>query len=298
VDHADDTVYRLKPRYNPGVNDWWMCDEGRFGWKCVYDESRVTAPILRRGGAVETPAWESIPGILDVRFRDLVAARGADKVAAVISPMMACEEAWLLIRFIRTVAPGSTLVSGYVPVEGGLQTFPVGAAGKDVKFTIRREKCPNRRGVDTLVAQAGGNALAFDAFCEEASRGAFAAAWIAGGYPRPWVDKPLAKAAAGIEFLVVQDLLRDDLTNAATLVLPFCAFAEREGSYMNYAGRIQPFERAIVPPDGAKRDGQYLYEIAGYAGLYSPTRVREMMARENPLFAKAEEPPPAPVHAH
>jgi NADH-quinone oxidoreductase subunit G len=247
---------------------------------------------------VETPAWESIPGILDVRFRDLVAARGADKVAAVISPMMACEEAWLLIRFIRTVAPDATLVSGPVPVEGQLQTFPVGATGPDVKFTIRREKCPNRRGVDTLVGQAGGNALAFEAFCEEVSKGAFAAAWITGGYPKPWVEKPLAKAAGSLELLVVQDLLPNALTEAATLVLPFCAFAEREGSYMNYAGRIQAFERAVNPPDGAKRDGQYLYEIAGYAGLYSPARVREMMTRENPLFGKVEEPPPAPVHAH
>ena len=26
-------VLRLKPRYNPDVNQWWMCDEGRFGFR-------------------------------------------------------------------------------------------------------------------------------------------------------------------------------------------------------------------------------------------------------------------------
>lgn len=27
----EDDVYRLKPRENPHVNQWWMCDEGRYG---------------------------------------------------------------------------------------------------------------------------------------------------------------------------------------------------------------------------------------------------------------------------
>jgi NADH-quinone oxidoreductase subunit G len=298
IDSADDVVYRLKPRYNPGVNDWWMCDDGRFGWKYVHDPKRIARPILRRGGAVETPAWDSVPEIADLRLRAVVEAQGAGRVAAVLSPMMSCEEAWLLIRFIRGLAPEATLVSGPVPLEGDMHTFPVGATGSDVKFTVRREKCPNRRGIDTLVSHAGGPALSFDAFCEQAAAGAFSAAWIVGGYPKPWVTKELAEKIAKIGLLIVQDMFPSALTEAATLVLPACAFAERGGTFMNYAGRLQTFERAIAPPDGARRDGQYLYELAGFAGLYNAARVRERMAEELPLMGKVEPAPALPAHQH
>ena len=37
VEENQDRVYRLKPRENPHVNQWWMCDEGRYGFKHVHD---------------------------------------------------------------------------------------------------------------------------------------------------------------------------------------------------------------------------------------------------------------------
>ena len=37
VEENQDHVYRLKPRENPHVNQWWMCDEGRYGWHHVHD---------------------------------------------------------------------------------------------------------------------------------------------------------------------------------------------------------------------------------------------------------------------
>ncbi|HTL48707.1 MAG TPA: 2Fe-2S iron-sulfur cluster-binding protein, partial [Verrucomicrobiae bacterium] len=35
-------VKRLKPRFNERVNKWWMCDEGRYGYK-YHDRNRITA---------------------------------------------------------------------------------------------------------------------------------------------------------------------------------------------------------------------------------------------------------------
>jgi hypothetical protein len=67
---------------------------------------------------------------------------------------------------------------------------------------------------------------------------------------------------------------------------------------VNASGLIQPFEWAIPPPEGAKRDGQYLFEIAGFQGLYSGERVRALMAESMPEFASIWEPPPVPEHAH
>lgn len=298
IDHADNTVYRLKPRFNPKVNQWWMCDEGRFGFKYVHDKRRIRSPLIRRGFETLTPNWEDIPEIVRFRLEEHVREKGAAKVAAVLSPFMACEEAWLLARFVREVAPQAVLAMGPVPMEGEDQLFPVGAKGDAVRFTILREKCPNRRGVEMVLQAAGGNTLTFEQFLERSGKGDFSAAWIVGGYPKPWIDKYTAKIAENFELLIIQDLFENDLMAGAAIVLPSCAWAEREGSFVNAAGLIQLFERAIDHPDTARRDGQYLYEIAGFTGLYTGDRVREWMTAAMPAFAKAYTPPELPVHAH
>ncbi len=311
IDHADNAVYRLKPRYNPQVNDWWMCDEGRFGYKYVHDNARITAPVVRRGHDETTPNWENIPGIVRIRFEEHVRRYGGDKVVALLSPFMACEEAWLLIKFIRDVAPESSLAIGPIPVEGENQQFPAGGNGQaalsrglqpartsGVKFTILNEKCPNRRGIEMVLEAAGGTTLAFEEFVERAGRGDFSAAWIVGGYPKPWVEKETAKLAKKFELLLVQDIFTNDLVAAATIILPACAWVEREGSFVNATGLVQPFERAISPPDGGRFDGQYLFELAGYEGLYGGERVRELMAATIPAFSEVCEAPAMPVHAH
>jgi NADH-quinone oxidoreductase subunit G len=298
IDHADNRVYRLKPRYNPKVNQWWMCDYGRFGYKHVHDKDRITAPKVRRGFETTTPNWEDLPEILRFRFEEHARERGAEKIAVVLSPFLACEEAWLLLRFVRELAPACALVAGPIPHEGSDEQFPVGANGSAVKFTILKEKCPNRRGIELLLSNAGGSQLAFADFVTCAANGDFTGAWITGGYPKPWIEKELTKAAEKIEFLVLQDFHDSELAASATIVLPACAWAEREGSFMNAAGVIQPFDWATNPPEGARRDGQYLYEIAGLSGLYNAERVREMMSESIPEFQTVYAAPAEPVHAH
>ncbi len=298
IHKKDDTVYRLKPRYNPKVNTWWMCDEGRFGFKYLDDEGRITVPLVRRGQEKTRPRWEDIPELVRVRFGEQVRKSGAKKVAAVLSPFMACEEAWLLVKFIRELAPEATLVLGPVPCVGEEQHFPVGASGDAVRFTILPEKCPNRRGVEMVLKAFGGPTTEFEEFTQKGVDGEFDAMWIVGGYPQDWVGTELVKAATKTELLVVQDMFESGLTSAASIVLPAAAWAEREGSFANAAGLVQAFARAVAPRDGAWGDGRYLFGIAGYEGLYSGTRVRELMAETIPAFSELYEPPARPAHAH
>src|SRR5581483_5774129 len=51
-------VARLKPRFNPDVNRWWMCDDGRYGFGFVDDPTRVTAPARRQGGELAPVGWD------------------------------------------------------------------------------------------------------------------------------------------------------------------------------------------------------------------------------------------------
>ena len=48
VEENQDHIYRLKPRENPFVNKWWICNEGRYGYHHVHDPRRLAGP-RRRG---------------------------------------------------------------------------------------------------------------------------------------------------------------------------------------------------------------------------------------------------------
>ncbi len=298
VDSNENVVHRLKPRFNPGVNDWWMCDAGRFDFKYVHDVKRIAKPRLRRGQESDTPDWSEIPDIVRYRFEQHIARRGGASVAVVLSPMMANEEAWLLATYIRSLAPEATLLLGHVPIEGEDERYPVGCNDDDAKFTINNEKCPNRRGVEMLIEQLGGSTCAFEVFAKKCADGEFTAAWVVGGYPKGWPTKDLTKSVKKCELLVAQDIFENELTGEAEIVLPACAWVERDGSFTNAGGKIQPFERAIDPIQGARRDGQYLFEIAGNEGLYSGERVREMMADKMAAYANVAEAPLKPAHQH
>jgi len=275
-----------------------MCDEGRFGWKYVHDPKRLTRLVVRRGADEETPEWEELPKLARFRFDEVVADAGSVKVGAILSPFMSCEEAWLLARFIREIAPNATLAMGPVPVTGEDEAFPGNHNGDGAKFTIRAEKCPNRRGVEMILAALGGTIVSCDDFVKQATAGGFSAAWIVGGSPTPWVTKEWGKAAGAIGELFVQDLFANAVTKAASVVVPGCSFAERSGTFVNHAGQVQPFEAAIAPVDGCRRDGQFLYTLAGGTGLYNAARVREQMAEAMPAFADLHVPPAKCEYAH
>ncbi len=318
IDHNEGRVWRLKPRYNPGVNDWWMCDAGRFGWKYTHDPKRLDRLTVRRGMTVESPEWDTLPEIARVRLTQVVQRDGAKMVAAVLSPFMACEEAWLLAKFIRGVAPEATLVMGPAPFVGEDEKFPKDGRGTavsalasgsqaghlchsggcEVRFTIRAEKCPNRRGVEMVLAAMGGNLAAFEEFTRKAAEGAFSAAWIVGGYPSDWVTKELPAALAKIELVFAQDVFANAVTNAATVVIPSCSWAERSGCFVNHDGKIQPFEAALPPLEGCQRDGQYLYALIDGKGLYNAAVIREALAKEIAAFGRLHVPPETAENAH
>jgi NADH-quinone oxidoreductase subunit G len=291
IDYNEQGIHRLRPRYNERVNEWWLSDEARFGWKYVQREDRLRTPRVRVGGGLRPEPWEALPDIVRTSFAAAAEGDGGAGVAAVLSPMLSCEEAWLLAKFIREVAPQATLALGYVPTAGADQTFPKG-------FVIKAEKCPNRRGVQTILRHFGGPWLDFRGFLGQAIEGRFKAAYITGGYPAAWVTPDVQNALAKIEFSVVHDLFPTALDERADVQIPGATWAEREGTFMNCDGLLQPFERAIPPLEGVKADGQFFYELAGMTGLFRAAKIREMLAADVPELADVFVPRELPEHAH
>jgi NADH-quinone oxidoreductase subunit G len=276
VEENLDTVYRLKPRTNPHVNEWWMCDEGRYGYHHVHSDRRLTTIERRRGPGVALGEWSEVIGEIDARLR-------GGGLAAALSPHLTVEEAYLLAKYVRQLDPEAPIVLGPVPIEGTDETFKNG-------FTIRAEKCPNRRGVEEIVNHFMGRVATIDELLAAIERGDVRAAWVSGGYKHDWIDDPTAERLAAVECLVVQDLFMSPLAERAAYVLPGAAFAEREGSYVNHADRLQSVEWAVRPPAGVRVEAGVYWELLAEPGLVKARRVLDEVAMTIPFFSRAIDP--------
>ena len=98
---------------------------------------------------------------------------------------------------------------------------------------------------------------------------------------------------------MVQDVLPNKLTEQADVLLPAAGWAEKDGCWENYAGRIQAFVSAVAPPEGARREGDVYYKMLGRQGLYNAEAVRQEMGEPFAAVTVPTEPheEPAPQFA-
>ncbi|MBI1901330.1 MAG: (2Fe-2S)-binding protein [Planctomycetia bacterium] len=274
IDENQDHVYRLRPRENPHVNQWWMCDEGRYGFHHLHAENRLTGAQRREGGQLKPVEWSHVFGPLDASLRK------AGRVAGVLSPHLTVEEAFLLATYLRSVDPAAVLVLGPVPVVGQDEKFPAG-------FVIHAEKCPDRRGVAEVLRHFCGRVATFDDLLESWKADGIRAAWVTGGYKKDWVDESAAERLDGLAELVVQDLFESPLWRRATWQLPGAAFAERDGSYVNSADRLQSAAWAVRPPVGVRVEGSVFWQLLKRPGMCQARPVLEEMASAISFFRPA-----------
>ena len=173
---------------------------------------------------------------------------------------------------------------------------PVPAVGEDERFrggfVIAAEKCPNRRGVEEVLAHFTRRVDTFEQLWPALDRGEIGAAWVSGGYKSDWIDQSVARRFARLPLLVVQDLFPSPLMGLATYQLPGAAFAERDGSYVNRHDRLQTAGWAIRPPAGVRPEGELYWELLQRRGLYNARNVLDELAREIRYFSVATGPIP------
>ncbi len=273
VHHNEGVVYRLKPRYNAEVNKWWISDDTRYSHKVVNDPKRLFGAMRTQYGSQVEAGYLDAIQTADTELKKLHKENGDGSLYAVLSPMMASEEAYLLGKYIRSIDPSATLVLGPVPVAAADDVFSHYIT-KQETFRIQAEKVPNKNGVQRVLNLLGGTTQDWDAF----SRGVHATlkgGWIVGGYHSNWTG-PEVPAPFKKGFKVVQDLLPSPLTAAADVLLPSAAWVEKDGSWENFKNVGQAFVAAFPPRDGAMREGDVYAKLLGRS-KYDAAHIREEM---------------------
>jgi NADH-quinone oxidoreductase subunit G len=272
-------LYRIQPRYNPNVNDWWMCDIGRYENNFVHAPERLGSIKFRSGDKFPDLLWPDGLKAVHTALAGLVAKSGASRMAFVLSPFLTCEEAYLLSIYAKTLAPDVLLALGKVPVVGQDEKFKSG-------FTIRAERCPNRRGIEEILKHFEKTVLDWDSLTGKVDAGELDGVYLTANYPDPWIDDAEAARFERLNLLVVHDILPSPVARKAHFIVPGVTFAEKEGCYVNHAGLIQTTDWGVRPAEGAHADGQVFCDLLGRKGLYQSAAVLAELAGAIGFFAR------------
>ncbi len=261
IGSRENIIYRITPRENDFVNSCWMPDSHRLNFHYVNSSQRLKEPIIK--GEDLPTSW---PKAIRTAAEQLIAYPNA--TAMIASARMTNEELFLARRLARAL---------------NIELFDVLPRPQEGDgFLISDDGNPNTLGAK-LIGLATGR---MPEIASGVSSGTIKSLLVLGedacdcGIPEGDLRK--------LESLVVTDILPNQTTAAATVLLPSASWAEKRGSMINIKGRLQRLNQAISSPGNARDDWEILRDllqaVSGSNGTYTVDELFKQIAAEFPAL--------------
>ncbi len=271
-------IWRFIPRRNDAVNDTWMCDYGRLDYKFVNAPDRLRVPIVAEGGTLAQASWQQALTRASAEIAALKARHGDGAMGAIISPDLTVEENFCFGELMR--ATGASKLAMAV------------RRGPADDFLIKAEKAPNARGVREL-GLVSGDDDGLGELLRAAEAGEIKGLYLCGNDLGGLLDavtpERLEAILGRLDLLIVQSLGLDPRLTRATVVFPTTTFAEKDGSFINHAGRVQRIYQALETGPEWLSDGEIftrlLNAIDGAERRFDAEAIWEPLRRTHPRFA-------------
>jgi NADH-quinone oxidoreductase subunit G len=261
LETRDNVVVRMRPRSNPEVNQWYLCDEGRLDYKWLSPAARIEAPLVRQAERLVAVDW-------DVAIRAAATMLGGARVVALVSPMLSNESLYTASRVVaRTGGTGVFRVA--TGPEAPLPGVP--------DLALRTERAANVRAAELLGFKKSASPL------DEVRAGDVL---LVIGETLTAADAA-AVARAGQVILIASTMPED--ARAAAIALPTSTMAEEEGTFTNLRGRVQRYFQASAAP-GMSRPawwilGDLLTQLGEATNYFIASEVFAALAVAHPEFA-------------
>jgi NADH-quinone oxidoreductase subunit G len=264
-------LVRFTPRFNPDVNDYWMCDIGRFEYHWIEGDDRLRKPLIKDENGLQQPAaWRDATA----KLADRLAAAGTANPEGVrfLLSAHASHEEFFMFRRLAEELMGDT-GPGTISVSWRYTEKP---QPPDTKFKVPAVDAPNVNGarIFGFVAGTPGDEVRdanVTALRQAVEGGRVTALYVFDPGPEgslgdtKWIVD--ARASGRLGLLIVQGVLLTDLARAADFVLPGASYAEKEASYTNERGRLQTTARAIPAPGDAMEDWEIVVNVGLALGV-------------------------------
>ena len=227
-------VKRIVARHNDSVNDYWICDHGR------YTHDYILGPERSLQYRPENPA--EAPGFLAEKLKGLVDEHGAESLGVVASAFMSNEALYLLGSLMQELGVPQENIAACAREDGEEETFKGG-------FKISADRNPNRSGVEAILGREA-LTLRHDSLLEKAKASKLRGLLLVSDLPGQQLSDEWIEALSTVEFGLVFLLENDSRIPASTYLFPATAFSEREGSIISEDGQLQLVRAATQLPRG------------------------------------------------
>ncbi|MBI5059533.1 (2Fe-2S)-binding protein [candidate division KSB1 bacterium] len=252
-------IQRLKPRYNRLVNEWWLCDRGRYSYHGVDAPDRLLHPLTKeeRNGHPLTVA--EVVERAATKLKATLDKHGPKSVAVLGSPRSSNEDLFLLKRLFDDHLKVHTIDVQLTKEPGGVED----------ELLMKSDLSPNRRGAAELglrphpAGQSEG-----DDILAAAVEGEYELLIVVNhDLSKLLSAKELNKLDQHCAYILYLTTHGNAFCEVADDVIPLAMWAERDGSYTNFQGRVQRALKCFEPLGLAVPEWQVWQEIGQRLGL-------------------------------
>jgi NADH-quinone oxidoreductase subunit G len=223
-------VLRLTPRQNEEVNSYWMCDHGRINtFRFINAEDRVDGAYIRKEGTLSKAALEEALSAAARQLKNI----NKDEIAFIGSANVTNEDNYILAKFAR--------MRGSKNIDFMRRTDP--SFADDI---LRREDVtPNSLGARLAGAVPAKGGLDLEGIIEAINKGKIKALYLIEDdlvSLRPELEEILAK----LDLFIMHSTNFNRTASLADIILPAATYAEKNGTMVNYQGRVQRLRPAVA----------------------------------------------------
>ena len=230
IEYDRNEVFRLKPRDNPEVNKWWMCDLGRLTYTTLNQrQNRLGNPLGKTGDGLQEISWEEAFNAISGKIKELQPS--STEVLGLVDTHASNEELYLFKKLLKQGFGSDLLCFPEPDWEQPVSDFFIDSL-------ITSDKTPNRAGA-RLLGLKGEKSV--DAVLPKLTSGVKVLLVLG----QPFDVERLQDQAASIPLVVNISAWNSGWTQTADVSLPGRLHAEKEVTYTNKAGRVQRVQTAI-----------------------------------------------------
>lgn len=262
-------VYRITPRQNDEVNSCWMPDSHRLNYKYINAPERLMTPLIKTDAkAPQRPTtWDSALRLVVEQLHKCAPT----ETAIVASARMTNEELYMVRALARQL--------------GITKLDIVSRKGAGDNMLVSEDRNPNSNGVKMILGKTGTGLNAI----RRGVRNGTVRFVIALGEDLTSPEAGFTKEdLEGLDYLLTIHHSENETTRMSDVVLPGVTFAEKYGTMINVAGRIQRLNKAIEPLGESRSDWSIFRDVSERLGCDcvkviacpTPMMVLEEMAQE------------------
>ena len=223
-------ILRQTPRYNAEVNEYWMCDYGRLNtFKHVNNKDRIKAPRARKEEEPVEVGWDEALAYVASELKTFKRF----EIAAIGSAHATNEDNYLFRKFATEVL-GTTHIDFLPQIK----------EGDEDDILLRADKTPNSYGAREVGIRPKEKGLSVDGIMKAINEGQIKALFVL--EDNIAIDPVVARVLERLEFLIVNSSFENETTRLADVTLPSATYAEKNGTFTNFEGRVQRIRPSVT----------------------------------------------------